>query len=67
MSIDSPFFILSLNSSVLTGKSLFSKFAKLGSKITGGNGGGGRKDFAQAGGQDISKIKEATQKLKELI
>ena len=43
------------------------KFAKLGSEITGGQGGGGRKDFAQAGGQDKSKIKEAFEKLKTLI
>ncbi len=43
------------------------KFAKLGSEITGGLGGGGRKDFAQAGGQDISKIEEALKKLKDLI
>jgi len=43
------------------------KFAKLGSEITGGKGGGGRKDFAQAGGQDVSKIGEALKRIKELI
>ena len=43
------------------------KFAKLGSEIIGGKGGGGRKDFAQAGGSDASKINEAIGKLKELI
>ena len=43
------------------------KFAKLGSEITGGKGGGGRKDFAQAGGQDASKIGEALKRIKELI
>jgi len=43
------------------------KFAKLGSKIIGGKGGGGRKDFAQAGGQDKNKIDEAFEKIKSLI
>ena len=43
------------------------KFAKLGSEIIGGNGGGGRKDFAQAGGQDKSKIDEALEKIKSLV
>ena len=43
------------------------KFAKLGSEIIGGKGGGGRKDFAQAGGQDKNKIDEAFEKLKSLI
>ena len=43
------------------------KFAKLVSEIIGGKGGGGRKDFAQAGGQDKNKIDEAFEKLKSLI
>ncbi len=43
------------------------KFVKTGSEIIGGQGGGGRKDFAQAGGQDKSKIDEAFEKLKTLI
>ena len=43
------------------------KFAKLGSEIIGGQGGGGRKDFAQAGGQDKSKIDEALEKIKSLV
>ena len=43
------------------------QFVKVGSEIIGGKGGGGRKDFAQAGGQDHSKIEEAFQKLKKLI
>ena len=43
------------------------QFVKVGSEIIGGKGGGGRKDFAQAGGQDHSKIEEAFQKLKTLI
>ena len=34
---------------------------------TGGKGGGGRKDFAQAGGQDQNKIDEAFEKIKALI
>ncbi len=43
------------------------KFVKLSSEIIGGKGGGGRKDFAQAGGQDPKKIDEALNKLRELI
>ena len=43
------------------------KFAKVGSEIIGGKGGGGRKDFAQAGGQDWNKINEAFDKIKSLI
>ena len=35
------------------------KFAKLGSEIIGGKGGGGRKDFAQAGGIDQNKVEDA--------
>ena len=42
-------------------------FAKQGSEIIGGKGGGGRPDFAQAGGVDSSKIDEALEKLKSLI
>ena len=43
------------------------KFVKAGSKIIGGQGGGGRKDFAQAGGQDKDKINEAFLLIKKLI
>ena len=43
------------------------QFVKVGSEIIGGQGGGGRKDFAQAGGQDQSKIEDAFEKLKTLI
>ena len=43
------------------------QFVKVGSEIISGKGGGGRKDFAQAGGQDQSKIEEAFEKLKTLI
>ena len=43
------------------------KLVKLSSEIIGGQGGGGRKDFAQAGGQDQSKINEAYKKIKSLI
>ena len=39
----------------------------LSSEIIGGQGGGGRKDFAQAGGQDQTKINEAFEKIKTLI
>ena len=51
----------------LTSKFDAVKFVKTGSEIIGGKGGGGRKDFAQAGGQDQSKIEEAFEKLKALI
>ena len=43
------------------------KLAKIGSEIIGGKGGGGRPDFAQAGGVDQSKIDEAFNKLKSLV
>ena len=43
------------------------KFAKVGSEILGGKGGGGRKDFAQAGGQHIDKIEDAIESIKKLI
>jgi len=43
------------------------KFVKLGSEIIGGKGGGGRPDFAQAGGVLVNKIEEAFDKLKSLI
>ncbi len=43
------------------------EFVKVGSEIIGGKGGGGRKDFAQAGGQDQSKIEAAFEKLESLI
>jgi alanyl-tRNA synthetase len=42
-------------------------FVKACSEIIGGKGGGGRKDFAQAGGQDPNKIDEAFEKIKSLI
>uniref|UniRef100_UPI00094C1C57 alanine--tRNA ligase n=1 Tax=Pelagibacter ubique TaxID=198252 RepID=UPI00094C1C57 len=51
----------------LTSKFDAVQFVKVGSEIIGGKGGGGRKDFAQAGGQDQSKIEEAFEKLKGLI
>ena len=43
------------------------KLVKLSSEIIGGQGGGGRKDFAQAGGQDQTKINEAFEIIKSLI
>ena len=43
------------------------KIAKAGSEIVGGKGGGGRSDFAQAGGLEINKIDEAFEKIKSLI
>jgi len=42
-------------------------FVKTGSEIIGGKGGGGRKDFAQAGGQDSAKIDDAFEIIKKLI
>ena len=43
------------------------KLVKIGSEIIGGKGGGGRPDFAQAGGIDSSKIDNAIDKIKSLI
>ena len=51
----------------LTNKFNAVEFVKIGSEVIGGHGGGGRKDFAQAGGQDQSKIDEAFDKIKTLI
>jgi alanyl-tRNA synthetase len=42
-------------------------FVKVCSEIIGGQGGGGRKDFAQAGGQNSSQIEKALKQIKELI
>ena len=42
-------------------------FVKACSEIIGGKGGGGRKDFAQAGGQFKEKIDEAFEKIRTLI
>ena len=39
----------------------------MGSEIIGGKGGGGRSDFAQAGGIEEDKIEDAFNKLKSLI
>ena len=43
------------------------KFVKTGSEIIGGKGGGGRADFAQAGGTEVNKIDDAISKLKSLV
>ena len=43
------------------------QLAKIGSEIIGGKGGGGRADFAQAGGTDSSKIDNAIDQIKSLI
>ena len=51
----------------LTSKFDAVKFVKICSEVIGGQGGGGRKDFAQAGGQHQSKINEAFEKIKSLI
>ena len=51
----------------LTNKYDAVKFVKIGSEIVGGKGGGGRSDFAQAGGFEENKIDDAFDKLKSLI
>jgi len=43
------------------------KIVKAGSEIIGGKGGGGRIDFAQAGGNLINKIEESFENIKKLI
>jgi alanyl-tRNA synthetase len=43
------------------------KLVKLGSEIIGGKGGGGRSDFAQAGGTMADKIEESFENIKKLI
>jgi alanyl-tRNA synthetase len=43
------------------------KLVKIGSEIIGGKGGGGRADFAQAGGTLINKIEESFENIKKLI
>ena len=43
------------------------KIAKVGSEIIGGKGGGGRNDFAQAGGTLSDKIEESFESIKKLI
>ena len=50
----------------LTDKYNAGKIVKEVSRITGGNG-GGKKNFAQAGGKDISKLDEALEKVYDLI
>ena len=51
----------------LTSKFDAVKLVKIASKILGGKGGGGRSDFAQAGGSDINKINEALDEIKKVI
>jgi alanyl-tRNA synthetase len=43
------------------------KIVRIGSEIIGGKGGGGRADFAQAGGTLPEKIHESFESIKELI
>ena len=43
------------------------QLVKVGSEIIGGKGGGGRKDFAQAGGNKVEMIDEAFKKIRTLI
>jgi alanyl-tRNA synthetase len=51
----------------LTNKYNAVEFVKIGSEVVGGKGGGGRPDFAQAGGVEEKKIDDAFKKLKSLI
>lgn len=50
----------------LTNKYNAGKIVREIAQITGGNG-GGKKNFAQAGGKDISKLDEALKKVSEII
>jgi len=43
------------------------KLVKIASEVLGGKGGGGRKDFAQAGGTNKDKIEEAFKTLSKKI
>ena len=51
----------------LTSKYDAVKLSKIASEILGGKGGGGRKDFAQAGGTNKEKIEEAFKSIKDKI
>jgi len=59
VSDDKVTFIAKSNNDIHAGN-----IAKKAAQITGGNG-GGRADFAQAGGKDISKVDEALAAIKE--
>lgn len=63
---DNKIIFTSSVSDSLTDKYNAGKIIKEVSKITGGNG-GGKKNFAQAGGKDISKLDEALEKVYDLI
>ena len=43
------------------------ELVKLGSSVIGGYGGGGRSDFAQAGGNQLNKIEKSYQAIREKI
>ena len=53
-------------SKALTGKYKAGNLVKIAAEITGGKG-GGKPDFAQAGGKDKSKIEEAMEAIKKAI
>ena len=53
--------------SSLTKKYNAVELVKLGSSVIGGVGGGGRNDFAQAGGKEPTKIIESFNNIIELI
>ena len=43
------------------------KFVKIASEVLGGKGGGGKKDFAQAGGNNFEKINDTFKAIIEKI
>lgn len=54
-------------SSDLTDKYNAVDFVRKAAEVLGGKGGGGRADMAQAGGNEVAKINEAINELKEMI
>ena len=59
--------IVNISTEELTKKYNAVELVKITSEILGGKGGGGRKDFAQAGGFDKDKIDEAFKTLSKKI
>ena len=51
----------------LTEKFSAADLIKVGSSVLGGKGGGGRKDFAQTGGENIDKIEESYKEIVKKI
>ena len=59
--------IVELDGDELTKKYDAVELVKIASEVLGGKGGGGRKDFAQAGGSNKDKIEGAFQTLSKKI